>query len=134
MQEERTGAKPASGLMLKLRREPQSTVVPVSLSGAPSSPPLPSPFFWDVFDMLLMSVGSCVFFHLAERLGGPGPISGVILRRGLEPLSHCPSFPSCLSSGPSLQCRMGDNLLIAKSQCPQDDNADAFCVLACVCQ
>lgn len=54
----------------------------------------------------------CVFFHHAEWLGGTGPISGVILLCGPEPLSHCPGLPSCLSSGPSLQCRMGDKLLI----------------------
>ncbi|GAA6218439.1 uncharacterized [Lates japonicus] len=49
-----------------------------------------------------------------ESLGGPEPISRIILACGLEPLSHCPSLPSCLNSGPSLQCRMGDNLLIAR--------------------
>lgn len=81
------------------------------LGGSPSKqlflspsvePPPPLLFLWDVLDMLVMSVGPCVFFHRAEWLGGPGPISRIILLCGPEPLSHCPGLPSCLSSGPSL--------------------------------
>lgn len=72
-----------------------------------------SPFHWHVFDMLVMSVGSCVFFHHAEWLGGPRTICSIILPCGSEPQSHCAGLPSCLSSGLSLQCRMGDNRLIA---------------------
>ncbi|KAK2879799.1 hypothetical protein Q8A73_023611 [Channa argus] len=92
------------------------------LGGSPSKqlflspslePPAPLLFLWDMFDMPVMSVGSCVFFHRAEWLGA-GTISCIILLCGPEPLSHCPSLPSCLSSGPSLQERMGDNLLIAE--------------------
>lgn len=60
-------------------REPPRNSCPLS----PSLEPPPSLLFlWNLFDMLVMSVGSCVFFHRAEWLGGPGPISCIILLCG----------------------------------------------------
>lgn len=94
------------------------------------SPSLEPPllFLWDVFDMLLMSLGSCVLFHCTEWLSGPGPISCIILLCGLEPLS--PAFLP-VSPGPGLQCRMKDNPLITGAQNLQDDKAES---VTCGCQ
>lgn len=69
--------------------------------------PLWSPrslFHWYVFDMLVMSVGSCVFFHHAEWLGGPRTICSIILPCGSEPQSlRRPSFLSKLRAEPPVQ-------------------------------
>lgn len=128
-----TRAKPTSGLT---RRAWEGS--PVNSRSCPPlwSPHLPLLILWDVFDMLLMSAGPCVFFHRAEWLGGPGePIAGVFsLLCGPEPLSHCPGLPSCLSSGPSLQCRMGDNLLIAAPSGCRTIRPTLFCVPTRGCQ
>lgn len=86
--------------------------VPVKgLGGNPSEqrqppPPPPTPvFLWDVLDMLLMSVGSCVFFLCPESLGGSGSIFCVSLLCGPEPPSHRPepSFLSQLRAEPLVQ-------------------------------
>lgn len=83
----------------------------VSLCDAP--PTHPQHFLWLVLDMLLMSAGSCLLFHGAEWLGGSEPISLCILLCGSEAPGQSAGLPSCVCAGSGLQCRMGDNLLIA---------------------